>query len=96
MTHPSSLDLEAFAVGEPLPPHLAGHVDECTACGAFLAQLRTVVSSGPSTKDADDAVARALARAEALELHPWAGEVRDRYVRIHAAEVTGRRITESA
>jgi len=67
MTHPSSLDLEAFAVGEPLPPHLAGHVDECTACGAFLAQLRTVVSSGPSTKDADDAVARALARAEALE-----------------------------
>ena len=33
-----------------------------------------------------------LARAEALELHPWAGEVRDRYVRIHATEVSGRRI----
>ena len=32
------------------------------------------------------------ARAEALELHPWAGEVRDRYVRIRAAEVSGRRI----
>ena len=32
------------------------------------------------------------ARAEALELHPWAGEIRDRYVRIRAAEVSGRRI----
>ena len=32
------------------------------------------------------------ARAEALELHPWAGEVRDRCVRIRAAEVSGRRI----
>ena len=37
-----------------------------------------------------------LARAAALELHPWAGEVRDRYVRVRAAEVTGRRITEGA
>ena len=36
-----------------------------------------------------------LARAEALEVHPWAGEVRDRYVRIHAAEVSGRRILQS-
>jgi nitroimidazol reductase NimA-like FMN-containing flavoprotein (pyridoxamine 5'-phosphate oxidase superfamily) len=33
-----------------------------------------------------------LARATALGLEPWAGEVRDRYVRIHATEVTGRRI----
>ena len=32
-------------------------------------------------------------RAEALELQPWAGEVRDRYVRIRASEVTGRRIS---
>ena len=32
------------------------------------------------------------ARAEALDLPAWAGEVRDRYVRIHAAEVSGRRI----
>jgi len=31
-------------------------------------------------------------RAEALGLEPWAGEVRDRYVRIRALEVTGRRI----
>jgi len=33
-----------------------------------------------------------LARAIALGLEPWAGEVRDRYVRIRATEVTGRRI----
>jgi nitroimidazol reductase NimA-like FMN-containing flavoprotein (pyridoxamine 5'-phosphate oxidase superfamily) len=32
------------------------------------------------------------ARAEALGLEPWAGEVRDRYVRIRATEVSGRRI----
>jgi uncharacterized protein len=33
-----------------------------------------------------------LARAEALGLEPWAGEVRDRYVRIRVAETSGRRI----
>jgi len=33
-----------------------------------------------------------LARATALGLEPWAGEVRDRYVRIRTSEVTGRRI----
>jgi nitroimidazol reductase NimA-like FMN-containing flavoprotein (pyridoxamine 5'-phosphate oxidase superfamily) len=33
-----------------------------------------------------------LARAEELELQPWAGEARDRYVRIRAGEVSGRRI----
>ncbi len=67
MTHPSSLDLEAFAIGEPLPAHLAGHVDECSACGAFLEQLRAVVSDGPTAKEADDAVARALARMTTTE-----------------------------
>jgi len=33
-----------------------------------------------------------LARAETLPLEPWAGEARDRYVRIRALEVSGRRI----
>lgn len=33
-----------------------------------------------------------LTRVEALGLHPWAGELRDRYVRIHAEEISGRRI----
>ena len=36
-----------------------------------------------------------LARAEALALQPWAGEVRDRYVRIRAVETSGRRILPS-
>jgi hypothetical protein len=33
-----------------------------------------------------------VARAEALDLPAWAGEIRDRYVRIKAVEVSGRRI----
>jgi nitroimidazol reductase NimA-like FMN-containing flavoprotein (pyridoxamine 5'-phosphate oxidase superfamily) len=33
-----------------------------------------------------------LARAEALGLDPWAGEVRDRYVQIHTMAISGRRI----
>ncbi len=33
-----------------------------------------------------------LARAEALGLEPWAGDVRDRFVRIRTEEVSGRRI----
>ena len=41
-------------------------------------------------EEIDDAAE--LARAEALGLQPWAGEVRDRYVRIRAVEVSGRRI----
>ena len=70
MTHPSSLDLEAFAVGEPLPAHLAGHVDECTACGVFLERLRAVMRNAPSAEHMNDAVARALARlGDAQELH---------------------------
>ena len=36
-----------------------------------------------------------LVRANALGLDPWAGEVRDRYVRIRAAEVSGRRINST-
>ena len=38
---------------------------------------------------------RELARAEALGLPCWAGEVRDRYVRIRTEHVTGRRIATS-
>lgn len=37
-----------------------------------------------------------LARAEALYLPPWAGEIRDRYVRIKAIEVSGRRIAATS
>jgi hypothetical protein len=58
MNHPSSLDLEAFAVGEPLRGDDAGHVEQCATCGAFVEQLRGVVASGPTAKEADQAVAR--------------------------------------
>jgi nitroimidazol reductase NimA-like FMN-containing flavoprotein (pyridoxamine 5'-phosphate oxidase superfamily) len=33
-----------------------------------------------------------LARADALGLEPWAGEIRDRFVRITSEEVSGRRV----
>jgi uncharacterized protein len=46
-----------------------------------------VVGSAEEIEEPDQ-----LARATALGLDPWAGEVRDRYVRIRATEVTGRRI----
>ena len=36
-----------------------------------------------------------LARANALGLEPWAGEIRDRFVRIRALELSGRRVTAS-
>jgi nitroimidazol reductase NimA-like FMN-containing flavoprotein (pyridoxamine 5'-phosphate oxidase superfamily) len=37
-----------------------------------------------------------LSRVRALGLEPWAGEVRDRFVRIRADEVTGRRVDPDA
>ncbi|HET9730326.1 MAG TPA: pyridoxamine 5'-phosphate oxidase family protein [Acidimicrobiia bacterium] len=37
-----------------------------------------------------------LARAEQLGLEPWAGEARDRFVRIRTEEVSGRRISVQA
>ena len=40
--------------------------------------------------------AEELRRVRALDLEPWAGEVRDRYVRIRAEEVTGRRVNPEA
>ena len=33
-----------------------------------------------------------LARVRELDLHPWAGELRDRFVRIRTEELSGRRI----
>ncbi len=37
-----------------------------------------------------------LTRVRALDLHPWAGEVRDRFVRIRAEEMSGRRVDGDA
>ena len=62
MTHPSSLVLESFAVGEPLTAVHAAHVATCAACAAFVEELRGLASGGPSaTSEADAAVAKALA-----------------------------------
>ena len=63
MTHPNSLDLEAFAVGEPLPSAFTGHLDECVACAELVDRLRALVATGPSAAEAEDAVSRAVARA---------------------------------
>src|SRR4051794_3732031 len=61
MTHPSSLDLEAFACGEVSGPSakVADHLAVCDACAAHVQQLRGLV--GPTAAEADAVVARALA-----------------------------------
>jgi hypothetical protein len=38
-THPNSLDLEAFACGEPIA-RVATHLPECTTCTAFVERLK--------------------------------------------------------
>lgn len=60
MTHPSSLVLESFVVGEPLSAAHAAHVEICATCAAFVGELRGVVANGPSADDASAAVAKAL------------------------------------
>jgi hypothetical protein len=35
--------LSLFALGEPIPPEIAGHLDSCALCGDELASLRHVV-----------------------------------------------------
>lgn len=64
MNHPSSLDLESFAVGEPLAAAHAAHVEACGACTTFVEQLRGLVASSPAAREADAAVARALAEID--------------------------------
>jgi nitroimidazol reductase NimA-like FMN-containing flavoprotein (pyridoxamine 5'-phosphate oxidase superfamily) len=49
----------------------------------------SVVVVGPAEEVTDR---EELARMRELDLHPWAGELRDRFVRIRAEEMTGRRI----
>jgi hypothetical protein len=60
MTHPSSLALESFALGEPLAEAQAAHVEACAACAAFIDGVRAMMADGPSAEDAGSAVARAL------------------------------------
>lgn len=46
MNHPRSVDLEAFACGEPWPD-VEAHLHVCAACEAFVARLRGEVARGP-------------------------------------------------
>jgi hypothetical protein len=61
MTHPNSLDLEAFACGETLAS-IERHLHDCTTCNAFVERLRGALSAGPSRSRAADLVAAAAAR----------------------------------
>ena len=47
-----------------------------------------VVGTAEELVGADD-----LTRTRALDLQPWAGDIRDRFVRIRAEEVSGRRVS---
>lgn len=64
MTHPSSLDLEAFACGEVSGPgaKVAEHLALCAACSAFVERLGGLVAARPTAAAADALIARALAR----------------------------------
>ncbi len=65
MTHPSSLDLEAFACGETSPRRgaIEEHLEACSACRAFVNHLGVLVAKGPTASETDAMIARALTRA---------------------------------
>src|SRR4051812_35207813 len=69
MTHPSSLDLEAFACEGPAShgpgAKVAEHLAVCDACAAFVQRLGGLVATGPTAADADALIARALASVPA-------------------------------
>ncbi len=49
----------------------------------------SVIVTGPAEEVVDRSE---LARLRELDLHPWAGELRDRFVRIRTVEISGRRV----
>lgn len=59
MMHPSSLDLEAFATGEKAAG-VNAHIEECSACKAFVDEVSALIAGGPSAADAEAAVTRAM------------------------------------
>jgi hypothetical protein len=66
MTHPNSLDLEAFACGETAGS-IENHLSECATCSAFVERLRGALSAGPSRARAADAVARAATHLDHVD-----------------------------
>ena len=63
MTHPSSLDLEAFACGEGPLASVTDHLAVCEECQAYVERLGGLVATSPTAAEADALIARALARA---------------------------------
>ncbi len=63
MTHPSSLDLEAFACGEGPHATVTDHLAECAACTAYVERVGGLVATSPTAAEADALIARALAKA---------------------------------
>jgi hypothetical protein len=58
MTHPSSIDLEAFACGER-PGAVSTHVAACAACAAHVARLEELLRAGRARKVPQLVIARA-------------------------------------
>lgn len=63
MKHPSSLDLEAFACGEP-DERVERHVVECAACRDFVARARSALSAWAAHARADEQGALAARAGE--------------------------------
>lgn len=68
MKHPSSIDLEAFACGEP-NARAGEHVASCDACTSHVERLRGLFAAGPSQAKARDAVTRIAQRLEVAPGH---------------------------
>ena len=64
MTHPSSLDLEAFACGEGPRASITEHLATCADCEAYVGRLGSLVATRPSAAEAEARIARALSRAD--------------------------------
>lgn len=63
MSHPSAVALEAFALGET-PAGVAGHVEGCAACAAYVARVRAEAAPEAPSRFGASLEAR-LDRAEA-------------------------------
>jgi hypothetical protein len=66
-SHPASIDLEAFACGEP-NDSVKSHVDACDSCRAFTTELRSAQLAFAGDTSVDDMLSAALKRAEPPKL----------------------------
>ncbi len=63
MTHPSSLDLEAFACGEGPHAAVTDHLAVCAECQAYVERVGGLIITSPAAAEAEARIARALAGA---------------------------------